>query len=311
MLGQEVLSSGCRIVNHVCADKTSCRPIGSSPNGVPVSLDVEYLDADVKITCGLIEPHFMAGFSGGRKLIMPGLAALETVQAWHAPRFLEHPSATNGITDGNPVHEENTRIALMAKPDFIVDVVLDTARQITGVFAGDMIAAWETGVAFVREHARSSVASPVDIAVTSCAGFPLDLTYYQTVKAMVGALPIVKAGGEIIVASECAEGIGGADFTRTLLETADLEALVSAMQAPAWTPIPDQWQVEELARAARQCEITCVCSGIDGSVMAKLFATPARSVEAAVNQALVRHGPDATIAVIPKGPYVLPYIESI
>src|SRR5207237_275270 len=130
------------------------RPFGISPNGVPVALNKTYCDADLKITVGLIEPHFMAGYSGGRKLIMPGLAAFETVQRWHCPRFLESPLATNGSVDGNPVHEESFAIANMVPPDLIMDVTLDEQNRITGVFAGDLERAWRTGVEFAARHVR-------------------------------------------------------------------------------------------------------------------------------------------------------------
>jgi nickel-dependent lactate racemase len=241
---------------------------------------------------------------------MPGIASLETIQAWHSPRFLEHPNATNGITRGNPVHEENTYIAGMAPPDMIVDVVLDTSRRITGVFAGEMVQAWEAGVAFVEKHVRAGVAEPVDIVVTTSAGWPLDLSYYQTVKGMVGALPIVKPGGHVIIASACTEGIGGADFTRTLLETESLETLMDEMQQADWTPIPDQWQIEELAKAVRHNHVVCVTKGIKDNILAKLFVTPSRSVEEAVADAIAVHGDHARVAVIPKGPYVIPFVES-
>ena len=300
MLGNEVLAKGCRIVNHICTYAAAHRFLGATPNGIPVSLDTHYLDADLKITCGLIEPHFMAGYSGGRKMVMPGVAALETIQAWHSPRFLEHPNATNGITRGNPVHEENTRIARMAPPDLIVDVVLDTERRITGVFAGEMARAWEAGVEFVEKRARASVAEAVDIVVTTSAGWPLDLTYYQTVKGMVGALPVVKPGGHIIIASACTEGIGGADFTRTLLETDNLETLMTQMQQPDWEPVPDQWQVEELAKAVRANPVVCVTDGIADEMLTRLFAAPAADVESAVAGALAIHGPASKIAVIPQ-----------
>lgn len=308
ILGEQVLASGCRVVNHVCTDRATLRSLGTTDSGIPVALNTHYLDADIRITCGLIEPHFMAGYSGGRKMVMPGIAALETIQAWHSPRFLEHPNATNGITRGNPVHEENTRIARMAPPDMIVDVVLDTERRITGVFAGEMERAWEAGVVFVEQHTRASVPAPVDVVVTTSAGWPLDLTYYQTVKGMVGALPIIKPGGHIVIASACTEGIGGPDFSRTLLETDDLQALVASMQGLDWQPVPDQWQVEELAKATRHNPVVCVSEGIPDGVMARLFASPAPTVEAAVADALTVHGPDSTIAVIPKGPYVIPYV---
>lgn len=308
VLGPEIARS-VRVVNHVCTDRASHRHFGTTPNGVPVWLDRTYCDADVKITVGLIEPHFMAGYSGGRKLVMPGIAALETIQAWHSPRFLEHPKATNGITDGNPVHEENTRIARLCPPDLIVDVTLDEENRITGVFAGEMVAAWRAGVAFAEKHCRASVAEPVDIVVTTSAGAPLDATFYQAVKGMVGALPIVRPGGSIVIAAACAEGIGSAIFARTLLETDDLEAFMAAAQRPDWTFIPDQWEVEELAKAVRDNTVYCICDGIPPETLGQLFVTPAASVEEGVAAALARHGSDATIAAIPKGPYVIPSVH--
>jgi len=311
MLGPHVART-CRVVNHVCTDPATHRSFGTTANGVPVFLDKTYCDADVKITVGLIEPHFMAGYSGGRKLVMPGIAALETVQAWHSPRFLEHPNATMGVVDNNPVHEESLRITQLVPPDLIVDVTLDAANKITGVFAGALEAAWRAGVAFAADHVRASVPAPVDIAVTTCAGWPLDATFYQAVKGMVGALPIVKRGGSIIIAAECSEGVGGEVFTRTLLETDDLFALVDAMQRPGWTYLPDQWEVEELAKAVRNNTVYCVCDpkAIPPDTLAGLFVTPAVSVEEAVAAALAVHGPAATLAAIPKGPYVIPYVAT-
>lgn len=304
LLGLDLVRT-CRVVNHDCANKSAHRFFGMTDNGVPVYLDKTYCDADLKITVGLIEPHFMAGYSGGRKLVMPGVAALETVQAWHSPRFLEHVGATNGITDGNPVHEENTRIANLCPPDLIVDVTLDGAKRITGVFAGAMEPAWQAGVTFVDTQVRACLPAPADIVVTSGAGFPLDQTFYQAVKGMVGALPILRPGGDIVIAASCAEGIGGPDFSRTLLETKSLDDFLAAIQSPGWEFVPDQWQIEELARAVRHAgKIHVVCEGIAPDVLSQLFVSSARSIEAVVAQRL-RAKPDATIAVIPRGPYVL------
>jgi nickel-dependent lactate racemase len=309
MLGPEIASS-YRVLNHVCTDAASHCDFGLSPNGVPIRLDRTYCEADLKITVGLIEPHFMAGFSGGRKLIMPGLAALESVQAWHSPRFLEHPLATSGVVQGNPVHEEALVIAKTCPPDMIVDVTLDEENRITGIFAGDLAAAWEAGVKFAQQHVRAAVEAPVDVVVTTCAGYPLDATFYQAVKGMVGALPIVKPGGSIVIAAECSEGVGSEIFRRTLLETEDLMAFVEAMQRPDWRFLPDQWEVEELAKAVRQNTVYCVSEGIPPDTLAKLFVTPVATVEEGIAAALAKHGPQATIAAIPKGPYVIPYIRS-
>ena len=307
ILGPEIAAK-YRVVNHVSRDRGSQSFLGITEAGLPVFIDRIYCEADLKITVGLIEPHFMAGFSGGRKLIMPGLAGQETVEAWHSPRFLEHPNASSGVVAENPVHDEALRIAKMVPPEMIVDVTLDEQNRITGIFAGELEQAWRQGVAFAEKSVRAAVPEPVDIVVTTCAGHPLDATFYQAVKGMVGALPILKPGGSIIIAASCSEGIGGAEFTRTLLETEDLAEFHHAMQQPDWKFIPDQWEVEELAKVVLHHKVYLVCDGIPPETTSQLFVTPAATVETAVQSALSHHGPDSTIAVIPKGPYVIPYV---
>ena len=193
IVGAEI-AANYRIENHHGQVPHEHTYLGDSPRGVPVWIDSRYVQADLKITVGLIEPHLMAGYSGGRKLICPGIAALETVKVWHSPRFLEHPRADCGMLDGNPVHEENTWIGRRAGCDFIVNVVLDDHRRPLKFVAGDMEAAFLEGVAFVRDVVTDTVPQPVDIVVTSSAGYPLDTTFYQSIKGMTGALPIVKTG---------------------------------------------------------------------------------------------------------------------
>src|SRR5438132_278939 len=178
LLGPEIVAH-YRVENHHGKVLPEHDYLGVTPNGVPVYLDRRYVRADLKITTGLIEPHLMAGYSGGRKVICPGIAALETVKVWHGPRFLEHPKADCGFLDGNPVHEENTRIALMAGCDFIVNVAVDCQRRITWVGAGHMIQAWHEGVRFVESVVKVPVHQACDVVVTSCAGYPLDTTWYQ------------------------------------------------------------------------------------------------------------------------------------
>ena len=217
--------------------------------------------ADLKITTGLIEPHFMAGFSGGRKLICPGLAGLETVRVWHGPDFLEHPNARNGCLEGNPVHEENTAIARMAGCDFIVNVVIDAQRRILRVVAGDMEAALLEGVAFAREPVTATLPEPADIVVTTSAGYPLDTTFYQCVKGMVTALPIVKPGGTIILAASLSEGIGSPEFRRVFDENPTLDGFMERILNKSYF-VMDQWQVEELAKAKRQAKVKVVSDGL-------------------------------------------------
>ncbi|MEX0715182.1 MAG: nickel-dependent lactate racemase, partial [Planctomycetaceae bacterium] len=259
------------------------------------------------IATGLIEPHLMAGYSGGRKLICPGIAALETVKVWHGPRFLEHPRADCGLLEGNPVHEENTRIARMAGCDFIVNVTLDRARRVTSIVAGDMERAFLEGVAFCERVVRAEVAEPCDVVVTSSAGYPLDTTFYQSIKGLTGVLPIVKQGGTIILAAGLTEGIGSPEFRRLFEEHASLDAFMERILGKDYFVL-DQWQLEELAKVRRKARVKYVSDGLPAETLSKLFVEPAESVEAAIAEALEEHGPEARIAVVPKGPYVLPVL---
>jgi lactate racemase len=305
------IAANYHCVNHFGKDRDSHDYLGTTPNGVPVWLDSRYVRADLKISTGLIEPHLMAGYSGGRKVICPGIAALETVRIWHGPRFLEHPKADCGSVAGNPVHEENTRIALMAGCDFIVNVSLDGARQITWVGAGDMIAAWEAGVRFVERVVKAPIPEPVEIVVTSCAGYPLDTTWYQAVKGLTGALPIVKQGGTIVLAASLSEGLGSHEFQAMLATSRymrkhgdprpDAEAMAAFCEM-------DEWQLVMFSKVLARCKVKVVSDGLSPETLRRCLVEPAVSVEAAVADCLAEYGPNARIAVIPKGPYVLPCV---
>lgn len=305
LVGADV-AANYRIENHHGKVREEHDYLGTTPNGVPVWLDSRYVRADLKITTGLIEPHLMAGYSGGRKVICPGIAGLDTVKVWHGPRFLEHPRADCGILDGNPVHEENTRIARMAGCDFIVNVCLDGQRRITWVGAGDMIAAWREGVRFVEQVVKAPVAESVDVVVTSCAGYPLDTTWYQAVKGLTGALPIVKRGGTIVMAASLSEGLGSPEFQRVLAENPDLNLFKQRILGQDYF-IMDQWQLEELAKVVERCRVKVVSDGLSPETLRLCHVEPAATVEEAVAACLAEYGPAARVAVIPKGPYVLPY----
>jgi nickel-dependent lactate racemase len=283
--------------------------LGTTPNGVPVWLDSRYLRADLKITTGLIEPHLMAGYSGGRKVICPGIAALETVKVWHGPLFLEHPRADCGILEGNPVHEENTRIALMAGCDFIVNVCIDEERRPTWVGAGDMIAAWREGVRFIESVVKVAVPEAVDVVVTTAAGYPLDTTWYQAVKGLTGALPIVKQGGTMVLAASLSEGVGSPEFQQAITDNTDLHTFKKRILGGDYF-VMDQWQLEELAKVVERCRVKVVSHGLPPATLRRCHAEPAASVEEAVADCLAEYGPGARVAVIPRGPYVLPYVAA-
>ncbi|MBT4866466.1 MAG: nickel-dependent lactate racemase [Planctomycetaceae bacterium] len=306
LVGAEI-AANYRVENHhgkVFEEHTS---LGDSPRGVPVFIDSRYVEADLKIATGLIEPHLMAGYSGGRKLICPGIAALETVKVWHGPQFLEHPKADCGFLDGNPVHEENTAIARMAGCDFIVNVTLDEKRQVTSVVAGDMEQAFLKGVQFVETVVKAEVGEPCDAVVTSSAGYPLDTTFYQSVKGLTGVLPIVKQGGTIIIAAGLTEGIGSPEFQQLFDENDSLDGFMQRILGKDYF-VMDQWQLEELAKVCRKAKVKFVSDGLPAETLNGLFVEAAESVEAAVADVLTEHGENARIAVVPKGPYVMPVL---
>ncbi|MCS7238064.1 MAG: nickel-dependent lactate racemase [Thermoguttaceae bacterium] len=303
ILGRWVLEN-YRIENHHGQDLEEHAYLGESPRGVPVWIDRRWLEADLKIAVGLIEPHFMAGYSGGRKLICPGLAGLPTVRAWHSPQFLEHPLARSGVLLGNPVHEENTWIARRAGCDFTVNVVLDEKRRIVHVEAGEMEAAFLAGVQVVDVMVRDKVPQPVDVVITTGAGYPLDATFYQCVKGMVAAEPIVKPGGTVILAAEMSEGIGSGEFAQIFEENHSVEEFLDRISGGEYFRM-DQWQLEEMAKVKRKARIVVVTTGLPKERLSRLFVEPADSVETAVADCLARYGQEATIAVMPKGPYLI------
>jgi nickel-dependent lactate racemase len=303
MVGPQI-ASDYRIVNHHATVLDEHTNLGDSPRDVPIWIDSRYVNADLKITIGLIEPHLMAGFSGGRKLICPGIAALETIKVWHGPKFLEHPKADCGILEGNPVHEENTWIAQRAGCDFICNVVIDAQRRALKFVAGDMIEAFHQGVDFVKGVVVDTIPEPVDIVVTSSAGYPLDTTFYQAVKGLTGALPIVKQGGTIILAASLSEGIGSPEFQQLFKENPNLDVFMERILGKDYF-VMDQWQLEELAKVCRKAKVKVVSDGLPAETIDQLFVESAPSVEQAVADSLDEYGPSASMAVIPKGPYVL------
>lgn len=311
----EFVATNYRCENHHGKASGEHDYLGTTPRGVPMWIDKRYTQAELKITTGLIEPHLMAGYSGGRKLICPGIAGLETVSVWHGPRFLEHPLADCGILEGNPVHEENTFIAQQAGCDFIVNVCIDGKRRVTWLGAGHMIEAWQQGVQFCREVVKAPVPAAADVVVTSCAGYPLDTTWYQAVKGLTGALPIVKRGGTIVLAASLTEGLGSPEFQQLLDEYSRgmRYATMGGKNAAGRSIDPntcrmDEWQLVMLQKVLEQSRVKVVSNGLDANTLRRCNVEPAASVEQAVAESLAEYGPAAKLAVIPKGPYVLPYV---
>jgi nickel-dependent lactate racemase len=308
MLGEQIMA-GNRVEDHYGTRLEDHTLVGTTDRGIPGWIDSRYVRADLKIATGLIEPHLMAGYSGGRKLICPGVAALATVKRWHGPELLEHPKADCGILEGNPVHEQNTAIARMAGCDFIVNVTLDSERRVTSVVAGDMEAAFLEGVRFMAGVCRALVQQSVEIVVTSSAGYPLDTTFYQAVKGLTGCLPIVKEGGTIILAASLSEGLGSPEFQSLFRENPSLEVFMERILGRDYF-VMDQWQLEELAKVRRKARVKIVSDGLPPEVLSACFVESAPTVEKALADSLAEYGPEAHIAVIPKGPYVLPVLAT-
>jgi len=308
MLGEDILN-GYRIIQHNAREKREAKFLGTAPAGTPVYINRHYLEAELKILTGLIEPHLMAGYSGGRKAICPGISSLETMKFWHSPRFLESDMATSGILTGNPVHQEAEAIAEMAGCDFILNVVIDAQRKISGIFAGSLKEAFAAGVSLLERFAKVPISSPCDIVITTSAGYPLDTLFYQAIKGLVGALPAVKDNGTIIMAASLSEGLGAEEFSRILLNTQSLNDFMQDIISGRRFVI-DQWQIEELAKVLRKAHVSLYTQGLEENLVRKIFVEPISSVEAGIERALVRYGRKAKIAVIPQGPYCIPYVSA-
>lgn len=303
MLGANI-SQNYRIVNHISRDLSTHEYLGTISRDVPVYIDKTYLNADMKILTGLIEPHLMAGYSGGRKSICPGICSVETMKVMHGPKILEDERAITGVLKGNPFHESATEIALMAGVDFILNCVMNEEREITGVFAGDLIKAHEEGIKHSEQMVKVTVDKPADIVLVSNAGYPLDTTFYQAIKGMIAAMDVVKEGGSIILVSECAEGLGGPEFTELAIKTDDIFNFVEKLYDPDFFVV-DQWMLEELVRVVKKAKVYCYCDGVDAGILKQLSIEPIPSPEYGLELALKEHGAGAKILAIPEGPYVL------
>jgi len=302
ILGEPIVSK-YRVIDHHASVPEEQGFLGETKRKTPVYIDTRYLEAELKITVGFIEPHLMAGFSGSRKMVAIGCAGEETIKTLHSPRVLDDERCREGSIEDNPLHHELIEISRMAGHDFVLDVSLDANRNITGVYAGHPQKAHAAGMEAVRRTVGATLKERADIVVTTCAGFPLDLTYYQAIKGMTAALPVLKKGGMLILAAECSEGLGSERFT------AMATRFGTAAEFDEWIhhhPVDiDQWQLQECLKALRQGDVVVVSGGIRPEHKEKLFVRSADSVEDAVTAGIQKFGPQTTIAVIPKGPYTL------
>ena len=302
IVGPEIAST-YRWGNHNARELSEHRYLGATKSGTPVYIDERFVSADLHLTLGFVEPHLMLGYSGGRKLVAPGQAARQTIEVLHSPKFMRDPRTCEGSIEGNPLHEELLEIARMARHDFIVDVALARDRSIAGVFAGDPVAAHRRGVEFVSQVMLETLEEPVDAVITTGAGYPLDLTFYQTLKGITAAQHIVKPGGKVLLIAACEEGPGAPEFRGMLKSFPSWRGFLDHIdRSPV---VIDQWQLEKLAMATRRADISFYVPGLPAEYYPTLWGPAYSSAAAAVDELLRPLDPGAKVAVIPEGPYVL------
>jgi lactate racemase len=308
MLGDTIVDN-YRCLQHDFQDDDNLVSLGKTSRGHPVRVNRQYLESDVRILTGFIEPHFFAGFSGGPKAILPSLAGVESVFSNHGRDMIAHPKATWGIREGNPIWEEMREVALKTKPTFLINVSLNINREITGIFAGEMLAAHSKGCAFVKENAMVPVDAPYDIVLTTNSGYPLDQNLYQTVKGMSAASQIIKQGGSIILAAACEDGLPDhGRYASLLAEAGSLEGVISLLDRPGFSS-HDQWQVQTQAQIQSRAEVFVYSDGLSDEEIQKALFTPCRNIEAAISSLLERYGPKARICVLPEGPQTIPFLR--
>jgi nickel-dependent lactate racemase len=300
ILGPEIAAT-YRVASHDARDFASHRRVGTTRRGTPVYVDERFVAADLHVTLGFIEPHLMLGFSGGRKLIVPGVAAQETIKVIHSPRFMREPLATEGSTEGNPLHAELLEAAALARHDFILDVTLTPERAISGVFAGNPVKAHAAGVEFMVSTSLTSLDCLVDAVITSSAGYPLDLTFYQCLKGLTAAQHIVKPGGKMLLLAECAEGIGSPEYARLLKSYRGHAEFLKEIET---TPVEiDQWQLEKLAMTGLKNELLFYTPGAAREALGSLGSQSFSNLNEAIAAVFSGLAPGARVALLPEGPY--------
>ena len=309
MLGS-TLVDGYRIVQNNAFDPSTQMQMGTTSREHDVWLNQELVECDVKILTGFIEPHFFAGFSGGGKAIMPGMAGQHTVLGNHDAGMVGDPKATWGVTWGNPIWEEVREVALRAGNVFLLNVTLNRDKRITGVFAGDLDAAHAAGCAFVKETAMVPAPHPFDVVITTNSGYPLDLNLYQSVKGMSAAAQVVREGGAIIVAADCWDGIPEHGLYGQLLREADSpQALLDTVCAPGFLK-QDQWQAQIQALIQIKADVYVRTDNLTTEQIEMALFRPSHSIEETVSELLGKYGPQTSICVLPEGPQTIPYIQS-
>ena len=308
VLGDPWVLEHIRVENHFARNDADHVDFGvTETRGTPIKVDRRFVEADLRIATGLVEPHFMAGYSGGRKVIAPGIMHADTIRTFHSASFMEDPLAVSGVLDGNPLHEEQLLIVRRLGEHYALNTVIDEERDLVYASFGETIASHLAAVRFAQDWTSVTLPRRFKTVVTSAAGFPLDRTYYQTVKGIVTPLDIVEPGGTLIVASECSEGIGSAEFRASQARLVELgpDAFLQSILNKRLADV-DEWQTEMQLKPMRVANVQLYAPGLRGADRALTGVAAIDSVDAAIRASIARHG-DGAVAVIPEGPYVIPH----
>ena len=307
MLGKWIVAN-IRIVNNHCHNKDTLVNVGRSEYGCDIYLNKDYVEADFRIVTGFIEPHFFAGFSGGPKGIMPGIAGIETITTFHSAKMIGDPRSTWGNMEDNPLQNMTREINQKCKPDFMLNVTLNRDKEITEIFAGELFEAHDQGCAFVKEHAMIRCDERFDVVITSNSGYPLDQNLYQAVKGMSAAEKIVKEGGTIIIASECSDGLPDYGNYSKIFELAETpEELLQLINDPNFEMF-DQWQVQKQAVIQLWADVYVYSKLTDEQVKGAMLK-PIKDINETIKELQKTYGESMSIAVLPLGPLSIPYVE--
>lgn len=310
MLGADVVRR-YRIEQNNAFDPATQVCLGKTSRGHDLWINRGYMEADVKILTGFIEPHFFAGFSGGGKAVMPGMAGQQSVLGNHDAQMIGNARATWGVTWGNPIWEEAREAALMTEPTFLLNVTLNRNKEITGVFAGSLEAAHDSGIEFVRQTSMVAIDEPFDIVITTNSGYPLDMNLYQSVKGMSAAEQVVREGGTIIIAAECSDGIPDHGLYGQLLREAESPASLFDTIIHSRETRQDQWQAQIQARIQLKADVYVYSDNLTDAQIRDALLIPCRDIAATVEQLRAKYGRDARLGIIPEGPQTIPYLTAV
>jgi len=309
LVGDDWVLKTVRVENHYAQDSGAHLDLGKTASGVPVKLDRRFVEADLKIVTGLVEPHFMAGYSGGRKVISPGIAQADTIGTFHGARYMENPGVRNCNLAGNTLHEEQVEIARLLGPVYAVNTCLDAGRRVAFVNFGEILRSHAEAVAFMRQFAEIRVPRRFKCVISSGAGHPLDQTYYQTVKGIVGALGILEKGGSLLIGSECSEGFGSREFgdAQSRLVSRGIEAFLEEARQRTIAKI-DEWQTIKLIEAIRDFHVHLFTTGLNEEQKSLTGVVCHGAWQNAIEAAVEESGA-AEVAIIPEGSYVIPFCD--